>query len=60
LQYANLCMGDKGAFQIHFKYRPDFVEKVRNLTGRRYNKEGRYWEIPDNGVSSMETEARND
>jgi len=53
-------MGDKGAFQIHFKYRPDFVEKVRNLTGRRYNKEGRYWEIPDNGVSSMETEARND
>lgn len=38
--------GESGRIQVRFSYDKKLVERVRNLTGRRWHPEERYWSIP--------------
>lgn len=43
-------------FIIEFKYAPYLVAEVRKLTGRRWNIEHKYWEVPNRNGARQEVE----
>ncbi len=50
--YPRLIAADNHC-RIYFRYDPSLVNKVRRCNGRAYNREGCYWQIPDNGLSTI-------
>ncbi len=36
-----------GSVSVKFNYRPELVEKIRTITGRKWHQTEKYWTIPD-------------
>lgn len=39
---------DKSKISIRFDYRPELVAKIKEIKGRSWHPEKKYWTVPDN------------
>ena len=45
-------------YQIKFQYDPMMIDHVKNIPGRKWNAEGKYWSIPANRLGWLVNEVR--
>jgi len=44
---------DGKSLQIRFPYRPDLVDEVKTITGRRWDKAGKLWRVPATQIDNV-------